>query len=136
MANWLLKSEPNDYSYDDLERDGSTYWDGVKNNAALKRLREARSGDRAFIYHTGKEKAVVGIAKVTSDPYQDPESDDPKLQVFDVEPLERLRRPVTLQEIKADEAFDGFELVRLPRLSVMAVPTKLWNRIVRMSKSG
>ena len=132
MAYWLLKSEPNDYSFDDLERDRTTYWDGVKNNLALKYLRQVRAGDLAFIYHTGKERAVVGIARVTSDPYPDPEHDDPKLAVFDLEPRRRLAQPVTLAEIKADEAFDGFALVRLPRLSVMEVPAALWKRIIKM----
>ncbi len=133
MAYWLLKSEPNDYSYDDLERDGGTYWDGVKNNLALKYLRQVRTGDSALIYHTGKEKAVVGIARVTSDPYPDPEAGDPKLEVFDLEPEQRLARSVTLKEIKAEPAFEGFALVRLPRLSVMAVPAPLWKRILRMA---
>ena len=134
MTYWLLKSEPNDYSYDDLERDAGTIWDGVKNNLARKYIRQVREGDSAFVYHTGKEKAVVGIARVTSDPYQDPESDDEKLAVFDIEPERRLDRPVTLKEIKADSAFDDFKLTRIPRLSVMEVPAKLWKRIVAMSK--
>ncbi len=134
MAYWLLKSEPNDYSYDDLEREGGTYWDGVKNNLALKYLRKVRAGDQALIYHTGKEKAVVGIGRVTSDPYPDPQEDDPKLEVFDLEPERRLARRVTLEEIKADPAFEGFVLVRLPRLSVMEVSPAIWKRILRLGK--
>ncbi len=133
MAYWLLKSEPNDYSYDDLERDGETYWDGVKNNAALKRMREVAEGDSAFVYHTGNERAVVGVARITSGPYPDPEAGDPKLVVFDLEPDRRLDRPVTLKEIKADSAFEGFDLVRVPRLSVMEVPPKLWKRILKLA---
>lgn len=134
MANWLLKSEPNDYSYDDLERDGWTIWDGVKAGPALKHLREVREGDRAFVYHTGKEKAVIGVAKVTSDPYPDPEQDNPKLMVFDLAADRRLGRAVTLKEIKADEAFEGFLLTRMPRLSVMPVPAPHWRRIEKMAK--
>ena len=76
MANWLFKTEPQDYSYADLERDSSTIWDGVKNNWALKNLREVRKGDRALIYHTGKERVIVGEAKVISDPYPDPDGDE------------------------------------------------------------
>lgn len=134
MNYWLLKSEPNDYSYDDLESDGGTVWDGVKNNLALKYIRQVQKGDKAFVYHTGKEKAVVGMAKITSDPYQDPSDDDPKIKVFDLEPDKRLKRAVTLKEIKADSAFDEFKLTRNPRLSVMPVPAPLWKRIVEMSK--
>ncbi len=133
MANWLLKTEPNDYSYDDLERDGGTVWDGVKNNLALKYIRQVREGDSAFVYHTGKEKAVVGVARIASDPYPDPKHDDPKLAVFDLEPERRLARAVTLKEIKADPAFEDFALVRLSRLSVMAVPAPIWKRILRLA---
>lgn len=129
---WLLKSEPNDYSYDDLERDTSTVWDGVRNFSALRHMRDVKKGDEAFIYHTGKERAVVGIAAVTSDAYPDPQDDDPRIVVFDVEPQRKLPEPVTLAAIKADPAFEGFDLVRLPRLSAMPVPDELWNRIVKM----
>lgn len=133
MANWLLKTEPTGYSWGDLERDGGTSWDGVKNNAALKHMRQMRTGDRAFIYHTGKEKALVGVARVTSDPYPDPELDDPKLVVFDLEPERPLARPVKLADVKADPAFADFALVRLPRLSVMPVPPALWKRLLAMA---
>lgn len=134
MANWLLKSEPNDYSYSDLERDGETVWDGIKAAPALKHLRSIRKGDRAFVYHTGKERAVIGVAKVTSDPYPDPQQDDPKLMVFDLAADRRLPSPVTLAEIKGDDAFADFLLVRMSRLSVMPVSAAHWNRIERMAK--
>jgi predicted RNA-binding protein with PUA-like domain len=133
MTYWLLKTEPDSYSYADLERDGATRWDGVKNNMALKNIRRVRKGDSAFIYHTGKEKAVVGIARITADAYQDPKSGDPKLQVFDLEPDRGLARGVTLKEIKADPAFAEFALVRLSRLSVMEVSPAFWKRIVKMA---
>lgn len=129
---WLLKTEPGDYSYDDLERDASTVWDGVRNFTALRHMRDVRKGDRAFVYHTGKERSVVGIAAVTSDAYPDPRGDDPRIVVFDLAPDRRLDQPVTLAAIKADPAFAGFDLVRLSRLSAMAVPEKLWDRIVEM----
>lgn len=132
MRYWLLKTEPGDYSYQDLERDGGTVWDGVGNNLALIHMRETRAGDQALIYHTGKERAIVGIAEVTSDPYPDPELDDDKRAVFDVAPERRLARPVTLSEVKADETFDDFDLVRNSRLSAMPVPPELWKRLLAM----
>lgn len=132
MAIWLFKTEPGDYSYADLERDGKTVWDGVGNNWALKNLREVRKGDRALIYHTGKDKAVMGEAKVTSDPYPDPELDDPKMAVVDVEPMRAWKSPVKLAEIKADPAFADFMLVKFSRLSVMPVETKVLKRLKEM----
>jgi len=129
---FLLKTEPGDYAFEDLERDGSTVWDGVRNYAALKQMREARKGDLALIYHTGKERAAVGIARITSDAYPAPGEDDPKFVVFDVEPVERLPRPVTLAAVKDDPAFAGFDLVRQGRLSAMVVPPELWDRLLAM----
>lgn len=133
MANWLFKTEPGDYSYADLERDGRTCWDGVKNNWALKNLREVRQGDRVLIYHTGKDKPVVGEARVISDPHPDPERDDPHLVVVDVEPVRALPRPVTLAEIKSDPKFADFGLVRFSRLAEIAVPPLLWKRLSKMA---
>ena len=133
MTTWLLKTEPDSYSFADLERDGGTVWDGVTNNAALANIRKVRKGDGILVYHTGKEKAVVGRARATSDPYPDPKARDPKLVVFDLAPVEPLLRPVTLAEIKADDAFADWQLVRLPRLSVMEVPAKLEQRILKMA---
>lgn len=134
MANWLFKTEPGDYSYADLERDGSTIWDGVGNNWALKNLREVKTGDRALIYHTGKDKAIFGEARVTSDPYPDPELDDPKMAVVDIEPVSVWTNPVKLADIKADPAFAEFALVRFSRLSVMPVETKIFKRLEKMSR--
>lgn len=134
MAKWLFKTEPDDYSYDDLERDGRTIWDGVKNNWALKNLRGVQKGDQALIYHTGKERAVTGVAEVVSDPYPDPEADDPKLVVVDIVPVGAWSQPVTLAAIKADSAFSDFALVRFSRLSVMPVPAKIWQRLEKMSR--
>jgi predicted RNA-binding protein with PUA-like domain len=130
MAYWLLKTEPTDFGYADLERDDRTAWSGVRNALAQKHLRAARRGDGALVYHTGGEKAVVGVAKVVSDPYPDPR--DPKLAVVDVAADRPLARPVTLAEIKADPAFADFALVRLGRLSVMPVAPALWRRLLRL----
>ena len=121
---WLLKSEPDDYSYGDLEKDGRTVWDGVANNLALKHIRQMKPGDEAFFYHTGSERAIVGVARVESEPYPDPDADDEKLLVFDVGPVRRFDKSVTLSEIKESGEFDEWELVRIPRLSVMPVPSE------------
>ena len=130
MAYWLLKTEPSNYAYVDLERDGETVWDGVSNNLALKHLRQMRKGDHALIYHTGGEKAVVGIADVVSDPYPDPEQDNPRLAVVDVKPKRKLSRSISLAEIKSDPELGNFELVRLPRLSVMPVAESVWKHLL------
>jgi predicted RNA-binding protein with PUA-like domain len=135
MAHWLMKTEPEDYSYGDLERERRTIWDGVRNNAALKNLRAVRRGDDVLIYHTGKEKQVVGVAKVVKGPHPDPEADDVKLVVVELRAFERLPRPVSLKEIKGEAAFSDFDLVRQPRLSVMPVPAPLWQRILDMSRA-
>lgn len=133
MANrWLLKTEPSEYSFDDLVRERKTVWDGVANPLALKHLRAIRKGDGLLVYHTGGVRAAVGLAKAVSDPYPDPARKDPRIVVVDVAPVRRLEQPVTLQAIKADRAFHTFELVRLPRLSVMPVPPALWDGILRM----
>lgn len=133
MAYWLLKTEPGEYAYADLEAAGRDVWDGVRNAVALRHLGAMRPGDQAFVYHSGKERAVVGVARVVSEPRPDPAGSDPRWIVVDVEPVGRLARPVSLAELKADRTFDGWELVRLPRLSVMPVPPGLWERILELS---
>jgi predicted RNA-binding protein with PUA-like domain len=133
MANyWILKTEPSSYSFDDLEGDTSTVWDGVKNAVALKNIRAMRAGDEALIYHTGGEKAAVGLASITSDPYPDPEADDERLVVVDLRVGRRLASPVTLAQVKADDAFADLGLVRQGRLSVVPVPAAQWKRLLRM----
>jgi predicted RNA-binding protein with PUA-like domain len=133
MSRWLLKTEPGEYSFDDLIRDGKTVWDGVSNALALKHLRAIRRGDDLLIYHTGNVRAVVGLGRAETDPYPDPAQQNPKLVVVDVAPVRRLAHPVSLEAIKTTPAFRGFELVRLPRLSVMPVPAALWMRILQMA---
>ena len=134
MANWLFKIEPDCFSYTDLETAGATAWDGVSNALARKHLRAAAVGDRVFLYHTGKEKAIVGIMEVIAGPRA--ATDDPKSVVLDVKPVKRLKNPVTLAAIKADESLADWELVRISRLSVMPVPPAIWKKIEAMSKSG
>jgi predicted RNA-binding protein with PUA-like domain len=132
--NWLFKEEPSSYSFDDLTRDGQTSWAGVRNPLAQKHLRSVKKGDRIFYYHTGGEKAIVGVMRAVSDPYPDPKDASGKLSVVDVAPLQPLKRPVTLAEVKASKAFVSFPLTRLPRLSVMPVSDAEWKEIERMSK--
>jgi predicted RNA-binding protein with PUA-like domain len=135
MAQWLVKEEPENYAYNQLERDRSTVWAGVRNPLAQKHLRAIRRGDRIFYYHTGKEKAVVAMAKAASDAYPDPKDASGKLFVVDITPDKKLPRPVTLAEIKADAAFASFPLVRMSRLSVMPVTDAEWARVEKMSRT-
>ena len=126
---WLFKTEPSEYSYDDLERETKAVWDGVTNSLALKHLREVRLGDEILIYHSGDEKAIIGLAQAVSDPYPNPREDDDKLIVINLKPKRRLVRPLTLSEIKVIEEFKEFDLLRLPRLSVMPIPDNYWDRL-------
>ena len=130
---WLFKEEPSNYSYDDLVKDGRTSWTGVKNPLAQKHLRAVQKGDSIFFYHTGSEKAVVGIAKAAGAAYPDPKDKEGKLYAVDVEPVRKLKNPVTLAAIKGDTAFGTFVLTRVPRLSVMPVSDAEWKRILEMS---
>jgi predicted RNA-binding protein with PUA-like domain len=128
MARWLFKVEPDCYSYADLERDGETLWDGVANPLALKHLRAAAVGDEVFYYHTGDEKAIVGVMQVSAAA----EAGDTPTDVR-VKPVRRLANPVTLAAIKAEPAFAEWELVKQPRLSVMPVPDALWRRVEQLA---
>lgn len=132
--NWLFKEEPTHYSYDDLVRDGKTSWTGVRNPLAQKHLQAVKKGDRIFFYHTGDEKAVVGIARAAGAAYADPADKSGKLYAVDVEPVKKLKQPVTLAAIKADKAFADLPLVRMPRLSVMPISDDVWARIEGMSQ--
>ena len=133
-GRWLLKTEPTTYSFAQLQRDRRTVWDGVKNPMALKHLRAIQAGDEVFVYHTGDEKAVVGIAKALGAAYPDPKHTDGKLVVVDLAPVAELPRPVTLAEIKASAKIAGWDLVRLPRLSVMPVSPEHWAEIERLAR--
>ena len=131
--NWLFKEEPSSYSFDQFTKDGSTTWSGVRNPLAQKHLRSVKKGDRIFYYHTGSERAVVGIARATTDAYPDPKDKSGKAAVVDIAPVRALARPVGLGEIKAAPGFADFPLTRLPRLSVMPVSEQEWSRIEKMS---
>jgi len=136
-VNWLVKEEPTHYGFDALQKDKKAVWSGVRNALAQRHLRAIEKGDRIFYYHTGDEKAVVGIARALSGAYPDPEDRTGKYVAVDIAPVRRLPRPVTLAEIKADRAFQDFPLVRIARLSVMPVTDAEWSRIERMAgKAG
>jgi predicted RNA-binding protein with PUA-like domain len=133
MAYWLLKTEPDDYSWIDLVRDKKTVWDGVSNALALKHIRTMKKGDLALIYHTGGERAAVGVAEIASDPHPDPKQDNEKLAVVDLKAKKKLAAPVSLDVIKADKAFAGWDLLRIGRLSVVPVPAAMWRRIEQLA---
>jgi len=135
VANyWILKTDADTYAFDQLARERRAVWDGVSNALALKHIRSMRKGDHAFIYHSGDDKALVGLARIVSDPYPDPK--DSKLVVVDVEAGELLPRPVPLSAVKADPAFADLGLVRMSRLSVIPVPEALWKRLLEMGGAG
>ena len=131
--NWLFKEEPTHYSYDAFAKDKRAVWSGVRNPVAQRNLHSVKKGDRVFYYHTGDEKAVVGIAKAAGNAYPDPDDPSGKAAVVDITPVRKLKRPVTLKEIKADTRFKDFALVRISRLSVMPVTDDEWERIEKIS---
>ena len=134
MAYWILKTEPDAYSWDDLNRDGRTVWDGVANNTALMHIRTMQPDDEAMIYHTGDVRAAVGIARIASPPYADPQAGDPKLAVVDIEPVRALARAVTLASIKAEPALAGWALVRQARLSVVPCTAEQWRWLLEQAE--
>jgi predicted RNA-binding protein with PUA-like domain len=129
---WLVKEEPEHYAYDAFAKDRGTTWSGVRNPLAQKHLRSIRKGDLVFYYHTGGEKAVVGIARAAGDAYPDPDDKAGKAHVVDLVPVRKLKRPVTLAEVKADKRFKDFPLTYMPRLSVMPVSDAEWKAIEAM----
>ncbi len=130
--NWLVKEEPSNYSFATLVRDGRTLWSGVRNPLAQKHLKSMAKGDRVFFYHTGPERAIVGIARVADAPAPDPADRSGKLWAAVIEPVKALARPVTLAAVKADPFFADFALVRMGRLSVVPVTDAQWTRIEGM----
>jgi len=126
---WLLKTEPGSYSYEDLEREGRAVWDGVSNPVALKNLRSMKEGDAVVVYHTGDERAAVGLAEVVRAAYPDPKKGDPRLVVVDLRPRGRFPRPVTLDEIKSLALFKDSPLVRQGRLSVVPLTAPQWKAL-------
>lgn len=133
--NWLVKEEPDNYSYSQFTSDKTTVWAGVKNPVAQRNLREMKQGDRVFFYHTGKEKAIVGTATVSKTAYDDPKDRAGRLVVVELAVGKALKRPVTLSEIKADKRFADMPLVRIARLSVQPVTDEQWDWIEGISKS-
>jgi len=132
MHYWILKTEPSSYSFEHLVKERNAVWDGVRNPVALKNLREMAPGDQVLIYHTGDERSVIGKAEVTSAAYPDPKSGDSKLVVVNLKAGERLARPVTLAEIKADPSFKALALVRQGRLSVVPATEHQWKKLLEM----
>jgi|SRR5437588_756922 len=135
MNYWLVKQEPSAYDYGTLVKEKKTVWDGVHNNLALKHIRSMKKGDRALFYHTGDEKQAVGIIEITTNPYPNPKEDDKRFVVMNVKPISKLKRAVTLDEIKKDKIFKNWELLRISRLSVMPVPKEIWDAIIKKSNS-
>jgi len=133
---WLMKSEPLKYSWDDLVKDGSTYWDGVRNAQARNNLRAMRVGDLAFFYHSNEGKDVVGVMRVTRSAYQDPTTDDERWLVVEVEPVRPLVSPVSLAQIKADRALAKLPLVTQSRLSVMPIEKTAFDRVLKLGKTA
>lgn len=133
MNYWLIKSEPFKYSWEQLEKDGVTFWDGVRNYAARNNLRAMKKGDLAFFYHSNEGVEIVGIAKVAKEHYQDPTTHDPNWVVVDFKPHKKLKKPVTLVQIKADKRLANMDLVRLGRLSVQTVKAEEWKIVMEMA---
>jgi len=132
MQYWLVKSEPVKYSWEKFNKDGRTFWDGVRNYQARNNLRDMREGDLVLFYHSNEGKEVVGIAKVVKESYQDPSTTDPNWVVVDLSPVETLKTPVSLKTIKADPKLANIHLVRQGRLSVMSLKPEEFDRIVEL----
>lgn len=132
MNHWLVKSEPFKYSWDKFNKDGRTFWDGVRNYQARNNLKAMKEGDLVLFYHSNEGKNVVGVAKVVKEFYQDPTTSDPNWVVVDLAPLETLKNPVTLEQIKAEESLKDISLVRQGRLSVMPLKATEFDKILEM----
>lgn len=134
MNYWLVKSEPSKYSWDQFVKDKKTFWDGVRNYAARNNLRDMKKGDEVFYYHSNEGMEIVGIATVVKEAYQDPTTEDKNWMVVDLKPVKKLKRPVTLTEIKDELKLENMELVKNSRLSVQKVTPIEWNQVVKMSE--
>lgn len=136
MVNyWLAKQEPSSYNFEQLRKEKNTMWDGVHNNLALKHINNMKKGDQVMFYHSGKEKQIVGIMEVASNPYPNPEEKNKRFVVVDVKYKKPLKNPVILDEIKKQKKFKDWELLRISRLSVMPVPKTIWDSILKMSQN-
>ena len=134
MAYWLVKSEPFKYSYEQLEKDKQTFWDGVRNYAARNHLKTMKKGDQVLFYHSNEGLEIVGIAKVAKEAYQDPTTDEHAWVVVDLKPYKRIKKPVSLEQVKADKRLKEMALVRLGRLSVQPVTEDEWNVIMELGE--
>src|ERR1700754_1175502 len=132
MQHWLVKSEPFKYSWEKFNKDGRTFWDGVRNYQARNNLREMKEGDLVLFYHSNEGKEIVGIAKVVKEAYQDPTTSDPNWVVVDLVPVEPLKKPVTLAQIKAEPSLKDIGLVRQGRLSVIGLKASEFDKILEM----
>lgn len=135
MNYWLVKSEPSVYGWDQLSKDKKTSWDGIRNYAARNNLRDMRKGDEVFFYHSNEGMEIVGIASVVKEGYQDPTTEDKNWLAVDLKPLKKLKKPVTLSQIKNDSQLSQMELVRISRLSVQKISPKEWERIIKISET-
>jgi len=133
MAYWLIKSEPFKYSWEQFEKDGKTFWDGVRNYAARNNLRDMRKGDKLLYYHSNEGLEIVGIAEVVKEHYQDPTTDETAWVVVDVKPVKRLKNPVSLKQIKAEARLQDMALLRLSRLSVQPVKEEEWKVVMELA---
>jgi len=133
MAYWLLKSEPFKYSWEQLEKDKKTFWDGVRNYAARNNLRAMKKGDLAFFYHSNEGLEIVGIVKIIKEAYQDPTTKEEAWVAVDVAPFKKLKKPVTLVQIKSDKRLQNIALVKLSRLSVQPVTPEEWDFIIELA---
>jgi predicted RNA-binding protein with PUA-like domain len=133
MAHWLVKSEPDKYSWDQFVKDKVTYWDGVRNYAARNNLRAMKKGDEVFYYHSNEGMEIVGIAEVVKESYQDPTTEEVAWLVVDLKPVRRLKNPVSLAQMKGDPRLADMDLVRLGRLSVGAVKDSEWEVVMELA---
>jgi predicted RNA-binding protein with PUA-like domain len=134
MAYWLVKSEPFKYSWDQLVKDKKTTWDGIRNYAARNNLRAMKKGDEVFFYHSNEGLAIVGIARVSKEAYQDPTTEDDAWVVVDLKPARALKKPVTLEQIKKEKVLSNMDLIRISRLSVQTVKPEEWKTILNMAE--
>lgn len=136
MKHWLMKTEPGAYSWEDMLKDGNTYWDGVRNYQARNNLRDMQVGDLAFFYHSVKEKRIMGIVKIVRAAYQDPTVDDDRWVAVDIEPVETFENPITLADVKADDRLSEMVLVNNTRLSVQPVRAEEFDIIIGKSREN
>ena len=133
MANWLVKSEPFKYSWDDFAKDKTTFWDGVRNYAARLHMMNMKKGDEVFFYHSNEGLEIVGIAKVVKEHYQDPTTEDDRWVVVDLKAIKKLKNPVSLKQMKADKRLSNLALIKISRLSVSPVSDKEWDVILELA---